>query len=83
MSRLLMMIAIASSTLALAACGTSGIMQTQQAAPTVSYAYSNAADAEEIEEKANDYCDENYDKDAVLLTRDAEGDNYKATYACQ
>ena len=51
--------------------------------PTVTYAYSAEADYDDIEARADLYCEERYDADAVLVDRDAEDDGYKAVFACR
>jgi hypothetical protein len=53
------------------------------APPTVTYSYSAEADYDDIEARADLYCEEQYDADAVLVDRDPEGDGYKAVFACR
>lgn len=67
---------------ALTACGDSA-RQSSTSAPTVSYAYGSDDDPEDITSTAEDYCDDNYGQDAVLLARDAQGDRLEATYTCE
>jgi|GEM_PF-2076591 len=70
----------------LAACGgRSGpaMHQTQSAAPTVTYSYSRDGDYEEVAERADDYCEEEYGRNAVLLSRDSQGDRYEVTFSCE
>ncbi|GAB4234217.1 MAG: hypothetical protein Tsb0032_39770 [Kiloniellaceae bacterium] len=51
--------------------------------PTVSFSYTEAEDAEEVAEKADDYCDDRYDNDAYLLDTDQQPGGYEATFACR
>src|SRR3546814_2713027 len=53
----------------LAACG--GV-RTDASEPTVSYSYDDDDDYEEVAEKADDYCEEQYDKGAYLVDQDSE-----------
>lgn len=76
-------LALAISALALAACGGAKSFQSQASAPTVSYSYQDGGDYDEVKDRADDYCDDEYGRDAVLLSRDMEGDRYEATFACQ
>jgi len=62
----------------LAACGG---YRTDATAPTVSYSYVDDDDYDEIAEKADDYCDDHYDKDAYLVDRDSEVSGYEAAFA--
>jgi len=57
--------------------------QTESTAPTVSYAYNDDDDYDEVEAKADEYCDDEYDKSAVLVDRDSDDGNYEATFACK
>lgn len=80
----LLVLAAAGATLA--ACGgRSGpaMHQTQAAAPTVTYSYSRDGDYEAVAERASDYCDEEYGRNAVLLSRDSQGDRYEVTFSCE
>lgn len=76
-------ISIAVAVASLAVLSACAAPQTETTAPTVSYAYSDDDDYEVIEEKADLYCAEEYDKDAVLVDREVEGDAYEATFACE
>lgn len=58
------------------------VRQVESTPPTVTYAYSAEADYDDIEARADLYCEERYDADAVLVDRDAEDDGYKAVFAC-
>ena len=80
--RQLAMVATAVAATALSACA-GGVHQTAATQPSVSYTYTQDDDPDDIAETAAVYCDENYGKSAVLLTRDLEGDRYQATYGCQ
>ena len=73
--------AILGSLVSLSACAAG--QQTETTAPTVSYAYNHDDDYDVIRKKADLYCEEQYDKDAVLLDRGLESDDYKATFACK
>ncbi len=76
------MVAAGLTAVALTACA-GGAQQTAATSPTVSYTYTDGDDADDITETASGYCDDNYGKRAVLLSRDIQGDRYEATYACQ
>ena len=56
---------------------------TEMEEPTISYSYDDDDDYEEVAEKADDYCDDSYDKDAYLVDQDSEGGDYEATFACR
>lgn len=64
----------------LAACG--GV-RTDASEPTVSYSYDDDDEYDEVAEKADDYCDDQYDNDAYLIDEDKEGGGYEATFACR
>ena len=51
--------------------------------PTVSYKYDDRDEFDEVAERADDYCDDAYDRDAYLVDEDAEGSDYEATFACR
>lgn len=80
--RQIAMVAAGLAAVALTACA-GGAQQTAATSPTVSYAYSDDSDADDIAAVADEYCDESYGRDAVLLSRNVQGDRYEATYACQ
>ena len=65
----------------LAACA--GPRQVEQTPPTVTYSYQDADDLDEIQRRAELYCEENYGRNAVLIEQDFEGREYKATFACE
>ncbi|HEY9568635.1 MAG TPA: hypothetical protein VIR38_11130 [Thalassobaculum sp.] len=68
----------------LPACsGFDGTAQTDSTSPTVSYSYNDDDDYDLIAERADLYCEENYQQDAVLLDREIEGDGYEATFSCE
>lgn len=76
--------ALAVSAAVLAACGgSSSPYRSQASSPTVSYSYQDGSDFDEVQEQAEDYCDEEFDRDAVLLSRDGEGERMEATFSCQ
>ena len=53
--------------------------------PTVTYKYYGDADGsqfEEVAERADEYCDAEYDKSARLRDVDEEGDTNYATFEC-
>jgi hypothetical protein len=50
---------------------------------TVTYAYGAEEDYDDVEARADLYCEERYDADAVLVDRDAEDDGYQAVFACR
>ena len=76
--------ALAVSAIALAACGgSSSSYRSQASSPTVSYSYQDDSGFEEVQEQADDYCDEEFDRDAVLLNREVEGERMEATFSCQ
>lgn len=68
--------------LALSACAGDG-MRTDATPPTVSYTYDDDEDFDRIVAQAEDYCDDRYDQDAVLVDQDDEGSTYEATFACE
>lgn len=71
------------SAASLAACGGGANMfQSQASSPTVTYSYSDGGDYDEVAERAKDYCDDEYGRSAVLVSRDLEGDRYEATFSC-
>ena len=51
--------------------------------PTISYRYDDDEDYDEVAERADDYCDDQYGKDAYLVDQDSEGGDYEATFACR
>lgn len=51
--------------------------------PTISYKYDDRDDYNEVAERADDYCDDSYDRDAYLIDEDAEDGDYEATFACR
>jgi hypothetical protein len=66
---------------AVAACA--GPRQVEQSPPTVTYSYQDQDDFDEIERRADLHCEENYNRGAVLIDRDLDGDGYEATFACE
>lgn len=73
--------AVAAALLLPAAC--SNTETTAATAPTVSFQYSVLEEAEEVAEKADDYCDDRYDTDAYLIDTDKSGNGYEATFSCR
>lgn len=73
-------IALASATAVLAACS-SEPRQVGSSAPTVTYAYRNAAEMRDAKDKANDWCDDRYNGTARPANRwpDANGE---VTFVC-
>lgn len=51
--------------------------------PTVSFQYSALDEAEDVAEKADDYCDDRYDTDAYLIDTDKTAGGYDATFSCR
>jgi hypothetical protein len=49
----------------------------------VTYVYSDEEDYDDIEARADLYCEEQYDADAVLADQDADDAGYKAVFACR
>ena len=78
--RQLLMVVFAASLASLPACA---VRQVEATPPTVTYAYSDEADYDDIEARADLYCEERYDADAVLVDQDAEDASYKALFACR
>ena len=76
----LLMVALAASLASLPACA---VRQVESTPPTVTYAYSAEEDYDDIEVRADLYCEERYDTDAVLVDRDAEDDGDKVVFACR
>ena len=72
--------ALAMSVLSLAACATRQVASTP---PTVSYAYNGESDYDGIASRADKYCDDKYNANAVLVDRVATDTGYKATFACK
>lgn len=68
--------------LTLSACADGG-MRTDATPPTVSYTYDDDEDFDKIVAQAEDYCDDRYDQDAVLVDQDDEDSTYQATFACE
>ncbi|NJO36139.1 MAG: hypothetical protein HC869_26880 [Rhodospirillales bacterium] len=67
--------------LALASCATS--QRTKATAPTVTFEFSDEDEFDVIAERADLYCAEEYGRDADLIDRDADDDNYEVTFACK
>lgn len=80
--RQLWIILLTATVLPLAACEANKA-QTEATAPTVSYAYNDDDDFDEVEAKADEYCDDEYDRDAVLVDRNSDDGHYEATFACK
>ena len=60
-----------------------GYETTDTTDPTVSFAYTATEEAEEVADKADDYCDDRYDTDAYLLETGKTAEGYEATFACR
>lgn len=56
---------------------------TQATAPTVTFDYSAVEDAEEVAERADDYCEDRYDSDAFLIDTEQTAGGYQATFSCR
>ena len=41
------------------------------------------ASGKEVAQKADEYCDNEYDRNAVLVDRDSDDGNYEATFSCE
>lgn len=65
----------------LAGCG--GGYATDVDEPTISYNYDDDDDYEEVAERADDYCEDNYDRDAYLVDEESDSGDYEATFACR
>ena len=81
--RTLWMLTVLSPLALLPACAMDGTTQTDATSPTVSYSYNDDDDYDLIAERADLYCEERYEKDAVLLDREVEDDGYEATFSCE
>ena len=78
--RQLLIVALAAWVASLSACA---VRQVESTPPTVTYAYSAEEDYGDIEARADLYCEERYDADAVLVDQDAEDGDYQAVFACR
>ena len=78
--RQLLIVALVASLASLPACA---VRQVESTPPTVTYAYSAEAEYDDIEARADLYCEERYDADAVLVDQDAEDGGYQAVFACR
>jgi hypothetical protein len=76
----LLMVALAVSLASLLACA---VRQVESSPPTVTYAYSDDEEYDDVEARADLYCAQQYDADAVLMDQAAEDDGYKAVFACR
>lgn len=74
--------AAAAAVLLLTACAADGY-RSDADEPTVSYRYDDRDEYNEVAERADDYCDDAYDRDAYLIDEDTEGGDYEATFACR
>lgn len=78
--RQLLMVALVASLASLPACA---VREAESTPPTVTYAFNDDDDYDEVAERAELYCAEQYGANAVLLERDVEGDGYEATFSCE
>jgi hypothetical protein len=78
--RQLLMVAFAASLASLPACA---VRQVEETPPTVTYAFNDEAEYDDIEARADLYCAERYDADAVLVDQDADDTGYRAVFACR
>jgi hypothetical protein len=76
------MIAAAAALLGLSACA-ANTGRTDATAPTVTYSYEDEDEYDEVAELADDYCDDNYDRDAVLTDREEDDGVYEVIFACE
>jgi hypothetical protein len=74
------MAALAALLASLPACA---VRQVEATPPTVTYAYEDEDDYDDIEARADLYCEEQYDANAVLVDQDTEDAGYKAVFACR
>ncbi|MEQ9609218.1 MAG: hypothetical protein RLN99_16285 [Kiloniellaceae bacterium] len=81
MSKLSMLAAAAVLLSLPAACTVYNTTETTD--PTVSFNYTQADEAEQVADKADDYCDDRYDTDAYLIDTDRTSGGYEATFACR
>jgi len=87
--RRLWMIMLTAPLAALPACTVSE-GHSEASPPTVTYEFDDRSDYDVVA-KADLYCEEHYDRDAVLLDRDVDVDDmgdvddrdYRATFACE
>lgn len=77
------LVIFSATSLALLSACAGGTTRTDASPPTVTYSYEDDDDYDKVASKADDYCDDSYDLDAVLVDRDDEGSGYEATFACQ
>jgi hypothetical protein len=78
--RQLLIVALAASLASLSGCA---VRQVESSPPTVTYAYTNDEEYNDVEARADLYCEEQYDADAVLVDQDADDDGYNAIFACR
>jgi hypothetical protein len=77
-------VVILGTLVALPACASRNqISETDSSAPTVSYHYDDDEDYDRVLERAEAHCSDNYGRDAVLINRDRDGDDYEATFRCE
>lgn len=78
-----MSLAAAALLAGLSACESNGDGRIDASAPTVTFGYDDQDDYPEIAERAHDYCDDNFDRDAVLVDQEEDGGSYEAVFACK
>lgn len=66
--------------LTLAACETA--RQVEARPPTVTYAFANISEFDEVEDRADNYCGDRYGTRAVLIEQTRADGGYEATFAC-
>jgi hypothetical protein len=66
----------------LSACQSSRA-DTEPSLPTVSFAYNEDREYAEVLEEADAFCEQEYDKDAVLLSRGPVDGFYEAVFTCR
>ena len=65
----------------LSACGSSE--PTETTVPIVTYTYTDEDDFEEAAARAEDFCEEKYDREARLLDRERDSYGFEASFACE
>ena len=76
------LIALSTGALLLAGCDT-GPRQVQSSPPTVTYAYNTNDNFDDIQDRADEYCDDNFDNDAILVDRRVTNTGYEAVFVCE
>jgi len=74
---------VVGSLASLSACQSGGTPSTRPSTPTVSFAYNEQREYAEVLTEAKAFCDAEYDKKAVLLSRDPADGFYEAVFTCR